>query len=201
MSAPDLVEACVLAGRREDAEAASAMFAGFAQPGAPTWALALAERCRALLSPDPATGYAAALRLHADTDRPFDRARTALLLGEHLRRSGDRGDARRHLRDAVDTFERLGTRAWAERTRAELGDTGEVMGPSDPSALSLLTPQELQIARLARDGLSNPEIGAQLFLSSRTVEWHLRKVYMKLGISSRRELWAASVRTAGSSSA
>src|SRR3954469_11783741 len=188
MSAPDLVEACVLAGRREDAEAASAMFAAFAQPGAPTWARALAERCRALLSPDPAPAYAAALRLHADTDRAFDRARTALLLAEHLRRYGDGGGARSHLRDALETFERLGTRAWAERARAELGDTGEVTSPSDPSAVFVLTPQEMQIARLAAEGHSNGEIAARLFLSPRTVGAQLRAVFVKLAASSRFEL-------------
>jgi DNA-binding NarL/FixJ family response regulator len=91
--------------------------------------------------------------------------------------------------------------AFVERARRELVATGETVRRRSVETRDELTPQEEQIVRLARDGLSNPEIGAQLFLSSRTVEWHLRKVYMKLGISSRRELWPVSVRVAGSSSA
>jgi DNA-binding NarL/FixJ family response regulator len=98
-------------------------------------------------------------------------------------------------------FAAIGMEAFAERTRRELIATGETVRKRSAETRDELTPQEEQIVRLARDGLSNPEIGAQLFLSSRTVEWHLRKVYMKFGISSRRELWAESVRAAGSSSA
>jgi DNA-binding NarL/FixJ family response regulator len=98
-------------------------------------------------------------------------------------------------------FAAIGMEAFAERTRRELVATGETVRKRSAETRDELTPQEEQIVRLARDGLSNPEIGAQLFLSSRTVEWHLRKVYMKLGISSRRELWAVSVRVAGFSSA
>jgi DNA-binding NarL/FixJ family response regulator len=98
-------------------------------------------------------------------------------------------------------FAVIGMEAFAERTRRELVATGETVRKRSAETRDELTPQEEQIVRLARDGLSNPEIAAELFLSSRTVEWHLRKVYMKLGISSRRELWAASARSAGSSSA
>ena len=114
MSAPDLVEACVLAGREDSARQAAETFAQFAQPGAPTWALALAARCRALLSADPAPGLAEALRLHSESDRPFDRARTQLLLGEH----GSGAASREHLRAAADAFEQIGAACWAERARA-----------------------------------------------------------------------------------
>jgi DNA-binding CsgD family transcriptional regulator len=115
-------------------------------------------------------------------------ARTHLLYGEWLRRENRRVDARAQLRAAYELFVTIGMEAFAERARAELQATGErvrrrVVEPRDD-----LTPQELQIARLARDGLSNAEIGARLFLSPRTVEWHLRKVFAKLGIRSRQEL-------------
>ena len=94
-------------------------------------------------------------------------------------------------------FATMGMEGFAERTRRELLATGETVRKRSAEARDELTPQEEQIAQLARDGLSNTEIGAQLFLSSRTVEWHLRKVYAKLGISSRRELWGASPGSAG----
>jgi DNA-binding NarL/FixJ family response regulator len=118
-------------------------------------------------------------------------ARTQLLYGEWLRREGRRLDARGQLRSAYDTFTGLGAEAFAERTRHELLATGEKVRKREVDTLNELTPQEEHIARLARDGHSNPEIGAELFISARTVEWHLRKVFGKLGVSSRRELAAA----------
>jgi DNA-binding CsgD family transcriptional regulator len=189
-SAPDLVEACVRTGRDEQARTAYAVFEGFARPGAPTWALALAARCRALLSQGAAAEheFADASRLHSEVDRPFDQARTELLYGEFLRRERRRTEARQHLRAVLETFERLQAEPWAERARAELRASGETARKRDPSTLADLTPQELQIARLVGEGFSNKDVAGQLFLSPRTVEYHLRKVFMKLGISSRGEL-------------
>jgi DNA-binding CsgD family transcriptional regulator len=190
MSAPDLVEAALRTGHQEEAQAAYAVLEGFAQSGAPSWALALAARCRALLAAESAAEhhFEDALRLHAENHRPYDRARTELLYGEFLRRSRRRMDSREHLRAAVETLEDLGAAPWAERARAELRASGETARKRDPSTLAQLTPQELQIARLVGEGNSNKEVAAQLFLSPRTVEYHLRKVFMKLGISSRSEL-------------
>jgi DNA-binding NarL/FixJ family response regulator len=115
-------------------------------------------------------------------------ARAQLLYGEWLRREGRRGDVREQLRTAHDLFASIGMEAFAERARRELLATGEQVRKRSPETREELTAQEEQIARLARDGLSNPEIGGQLFLSARTVEWHLRKVFTKLHISSRRQL-------------
>jgi DNA-binding NarL/FixJ family response regulator len=111
-----------------------------------------------------------------------------LLYGEWLRREGRRIDAREQLRTAHDTFAAIGMEAFAERARRELHATGEKARKRTADTRGDLTPQEAQIAQLAREGYSNPEIGAQLFLSPRTVEWHLRKVFTKLDISSRKAL-------------
>src|SRR4029079_18057039 len=115
-------------------------------------------------------------------------ARTNLLYGEWLRREGRRVDARAQLRAAHDLLTAIGMEAFAERARAELQATGERVRKRTVETRDELTPQELQIAQLARDGLSNPEIGARLFLSPRTVQYHLGKVFSKLDINSRRQL-------------
>jgi DNA-binding NarL/FixJ family response regulator len=189
MSTPDLVEACIRTGRRDEALAAYAVLDGFARPGAPTWAVALAARCRALLASDHAEAeFAAALQLHLESHRPFDRARTQLLLGEYLRRTRRRVESREHLRAALEAFEALGATLWAERARTELRASGETARRRDPSTIDLLTPQELQIARLVAEGLTNKEVAAQLFLSPRTIHYHLRRVFVKLGITSRTQL-------------
>jgi DNA-binding CsgD family transcriptional regulator len=120
-----------------------------------------------------------------------ERARAHLLYGEWLRREGRRVEAREQLRTAYDLFLAIGMEAFAERARRELLATGEKVRKRTADTREVLTPQEAQIARLARDRYSNPEIGAQLFLSPRTIEWHLRHVFMKLGISSRGQLRAA----------
>jgi DNA-binding CsgD family transcriptional regulator len=189
-SAPDLIEASLRAGRRDTAESAAAEFAEFARPGAPIWALALDARCRGLLAGghEAERAFAQAVGLHAQAQNPFEHARTELLYGEFLRRERRRADARERLRAALDTFERLGAEPWAERARVELRATGETARKRDPSTIDDLTPQELQVARLVGEGYSNKEIAAQLFLSPRTVEYHLRKVFAKLGITSRGEL-------------
>ena len=118
-------------------------------------------------------------------------ARAHLLYGEWLRRENHRVDARAQLRTAYDMFAAIGMEAFAERARRELIATGETVRKRSVETVTTLTAQEACIARLARDGLTNPEIGARLFLSARTVEWHLRKIFTKLGIGSRRELPAA----------
>jgi DNA-binding CsgD family transcriptional regulator len=148
---------------------------------------ALLARCRALIDESSAERhYTDALAL--DALPPFDRARTELLYGEWLRRNRRRIDARVHLRSALDSFEQLGVTPWADRARAELRASGETARRRDPSTRDQLTPQELHIAGLAAGGLTNPEIGAQLFLSPRTIDYHLRKVFTKLGVSSRAQL-------------
>jgi DNA-binding CsgD family transcriptional regulator len=154
------------------------------------WGRGIHARSHALLSRDKAAErlYREAIdRLERTRLRP-DLARAHLLYGEWLRREGRRVDAREQLRTAYDTLATIGMEAFADRARRELLATGERVRRRTEDTRDVLTPQEAQIARLARDGLSNTEIGARLFLSPRTVEWHLRKVFSKLGVSSRREL-------------
>ncbi len=200
-SAGDLVEAAVRADQPEVGRAAlvgtgtSPGFASWAAETAQPWALAVAARCRALLawsddSADPEPHFAAALRLHRHGSRPFELARTELAYGEWLRRvRRRRSQARVHLRAALDVFDRLGATPWSQRARLELRASGETARPR-PAAVppERLTPQELQVARLAAQGGSNRAIAAQLFLSPRTVGYHLHNVFTKLGISSRAEL-------------
>jgi DNA-binding CsgD family transcriptional regulator len=122
--------------------------------------------------------------------RPFNQARTELAYGEHLRRSRRRVDARSHLRSALDLFEGLRATPWAERAAAELRASGETVRKRDESAEAVLTPQERQVAQLVRTGLSNKDVAAQLFVSPRTVDFHLRNVFAKTGVTSRGELAA-----------
>ena len=117
-----------------------------------------------------------------------EHARSRLVYGEWLRRENRRVDARDQLRAAHEMFSRMGAEAFAERARRELSATGETVRKRTVETLDELTAQETHVARLAADGHTNPEIGAQLFISPRTVEYHLRKVFTKLGISSRKEL-------------
>lgn len=119
---------------------------------------------------------------------PFWRARTELLYGQWLRRQRRRQDARRHLRAAIDLFHQLRAQPWEDRAAAELRATGETTRTRGPSPLGQLTPQEQHIAELVADGLTNAEIAARLFLSPRTIDYHLRKAFTKLGITSRTEL-------------
>jgi DNA-binding NarL/FixJ family response regulator len=134
--------------------------------------------------------FEAALRHDHSAQRPFERARNEQSLGEALRRQRRRGEARIHLRNALEVFEKLGTAPWTERARAELRASGETARKRDPSTFDQLTPQEMRIALFASRGDSNPDIAAKLFLSRRTVEYHLRKVFTKLGVTSRAELTA-----------
>ncbi|MGI5325277.1 helix-turn-helix transcriptional regulator [Actinomadura nitritigenes] len=194
-SLPDLVEAAVRAGRPEAGKDAAEWYTGWARQIGRPWAEAIALRCAALLAPDDAADamFAQAVELHRKGGTPFERARTELLYGEWLRRSRRRNDARAQFHSALEAFERLDAAPWAERVRTELRAAGESLAAAGADAgrddlAARLTPQELQVVRLAAAGLSNREIGAQLFLSPRTVGYHLYKAYPKLGVASRGEL-------------
>ena len=187
---PELVEAAVRGGNAGLARDALERLAKTTQPCGTEFALGVEARCRALLSDGAAAGelYREAIeRLRRTRLRP-EVARAHLLYGEWLRRENRRADAREQLRTAHQMLVAIGMEAFAERARKELQATGEKVRKRTVGTRDDLTAQERQIARLARDGLSNPEIGARLFLSPRTVEWHLRNVFTKLGIRSRREL-------------
>ena len=185
---PDAVEAAIRAGRPEEAGQRLEMLRGWVAV-APTKARrALVARCEALLEDrDPDEAFEEATR-YASAVSPLDGARTELMYGEWLRRQRRRTDARVHLRAALEAFRRLGALPWEQRAEAELRATGETARKRDLSAAAQLTPQERQIAGLVAEGLTNREIAAQLFLSPRTVDYHLRKVFTKLGIGSRADL-------------
>jgi DNA-binding CsgD family transcriptional regulator len=189
-AAIELLEAATRRDRPELARAAHERIAAATAVAPTDWALGMRARCRALLSEgETAEGlYREAIERLGRTRLRPDLARAHLLYGEWLRRANRRVDARVHLRAAYDQLTSLGMEAFAERARRELLATGEKLRKRTVETRDELTAQERQIARLARDGLSNPEIGARLFLSPRTVEWHLGKVFTKLGVHSRREL-------------
>jgi DNA-binding CsgD family transcriptional regulator len=192
---PDLVEAAVHAGRPELVAKRVPAYVSWAETSGAREAGALSARSRALLSAgeDADRLYQEALRLHPATERPLDRARTALLYGEHLRRERRRVDARGQLRSALEIFARLGAVRWEERARNELRATGERARRRDPGSLDRLTQQELQVVRAVSQGATNREAAAQLFISPRTVDHHLRSVFRKLGIRSRAELVRAAL--------
>jgi DNA-binding CsgD family transcriptional regulator len=187
---PDYVEAAVRAGRLEGVDRALGEYEQWAHHSAQPWALGLLSTCRALTSEgtDAEAHFLQALELLPADRRPLEYARTQLLLGEVLRRDRRRREAREHLRAAMDAFQQLGAVPWEERARNELRASGETARKRDATTLGDLTPQELQIARLVAAGARNREVAAQLFLSPRTIDYHLRKVFMKTGISSRAEL-------------
>ncbi|GGP02855.1 LuxR C-terminal-related transcriptional regulator [Nonomuraea glycinis] len=180
---PDRVEAAVAVG---EIEAAREALAGLERWGEARSAesRALRLRCRGLLDGD-AADFEEALRLHQE---PFEGARTAMLYGERLRRTQEPGKARGHLRAALETFQRLGAEPWARRALDELRAAGEAAERPASDAWVALTPQELRIARLVAEGASSKEVAVRLFLSPRTIEYHLYKIYPKLGITSRTEL-------------
>jgi DNA-binding CsgD family transcriptional regulator len=187
----ELVEAAMRCNETERARDAFELLAVRTRTCGTDWALGLEARCAALLRDDSATAellYGQAIECLGRTRARPDLARAHLLYGEWLRRDGRRVDAREQLRKAHELCTEMGLRGFAERTRRELGATGETARKRNDGTRADLTAQEAQIARFARDGLTNSQIGAQLFLSPRTVEWHLRHIYPKLGISSRREL-------------
>jgi DNA-binding CsgD family transcriptional regulator len=191
-AAPDLIESAVRAGRPDDARAAWSRLQRFGGPHAPAWALPLIARCGALLAPPAARDrhFKRALTSGARNGRTFDRARTELLFGEHLRRTRRRVEARDHLAAALAEFERVGAAPWAERAHRELRASGETARKRDPSTVNQLTAQEVQIARFVARGATNRDVAAQLFLSKRTIDYHLRRIFAKLAISSRSELVA-----------
>jgi DNA-binding CsgD family transcriptional regulator len=186
---PDRIEAAVRASYDAEARGALEALEGWAaQSGAP-WARPRVLSCRALVVGGDTAGeeYERALELAQGT-RPFDLARIHLLYGEHLRRVRRRADSRLHLRTALDLFERMRAAPWAERAASELRATGETARKRDLSAFDQLTQKEVQIARLVAEGMSNKEVAAQLFLSPRTIDYHLRNVFTKLGLTSRTQL-------------
>jgi len=157
------------------------------------WARARAARCRGLLAApgELESCFDEAIKLHECTPDGFETARTQLAYGARLRRTRRRVRARDQLRTALEIFERLGARPWADQAAAELAATGETARRRDVSTLDELTPQELQIARLLADGKTTRETAAAVFISPKTVEYHLRHIYSKLRIHSRDELVAA----------
>ncbi|SUA74318.1 Transcriptional regulatory protein devR (dosR) [Nocardia otitidiscaviarum] len=188
---PDHMEAAIRGGRTAQADRHLPALAEWAEHTRRPQADALVQRCLALAATDdPEKCYGTALRLHAESEHTYDYARTALLYGEWLRRQRRRTEAHTHLSEASRIFERLAATAWADRARAELTALGDrpVARPHDHDPAARLTPQELQVVRLAAAGLSNRDIAAQLFLSPRTVGHHLYRAYPKLGITKRTEL-------------
>ena len=193
---PELIEAAVRSGSADLAAGPMARLAESTQAGGTDFGLGIESRCRALLGDGDTAErlYRDAIERLARTRYRPDLARAHLLYGEWLRQDRRRTDARAQLRIAHDMFDTIGMEAFASRAARELRATGETVHRRTVSTPGTLTAQEASIARLARDGLTNPEIGAQLFLSARTVEWHLRKIFTKLDIGSRRELRAALAR-------
>jgi DNA-binding CsgD family transcriptional regulator len=187
---PDFIEACIRMDRKDDAALLLDALESRAQAIGRRWGMAAAARCRGLLAPEPeiTSAFETALVLSEDVPSPFERARTLLAYGERLRRSKRRTDARRQLHDALALFEHLGADPWAARARAELAATGEGAAQRVISAADQLTPQELQVALVVAEGATNREAGAKLFLSPKTVEAHLGRIYGKLGVRSRTEL-------------
>jgi DNA-binding CsgD family transcriptional regulator len=190
LSSLDRIEIAVQAGDLEQAEAWLLPLVAFASGTGAPWAKARVAHCRALLADvaDAGQHYEHSLTWHRAAQRPFERARTELAFGEFLRRNGGRVDARSHLRAARTIFDDLGAQHWTERTDQELRASGEKIRRAAPSSLPHLTAQELQVATLVAQGLSNREAAAQLFVSTRTVEYHLRNVFTKLGLTSRTQL-------------
>lgn len=186
----DIVEAAVAIG--DDTTAASAMatldhlVVGTGRP----WASAVIARCRALTSAAGEQQFEVAVRYHRDGTRPFEHGRTLLAYGGWLRRQRRRIDARAHLRAALHLFEQIGATDWEDRARRELRATGATAGHASSNGVDVLTPQEAQVVQFVRTGATNKQIAAQLYLSPRTVDYHLRKVFVKLGVASRAQLIA-----------
>jgi DNA-binding CsgD family transcriptional regulator len=186
----ELVEAAAHLGRRELARDAVDRLSERTSPSGTAWAKGTEARSRALVEDGEAAEdlYRQAIEWLGQCRMAAHLARARLSYGEWLRRQGRRVDARRQLRGAYEMFASMGADGFADRARHELLATGGKVRRRQDDLRDQLTPQEEHIARLARDGRTNPEIGAALYLSPRTVEWHLRKVFTKLGISSRRGL-------------
>ncbi|MDT0528099.1 LuxR C-terminal-related transcriptional regulator [Micromonospora sp. DSM 115977] len=192
MATPYLVEAAATVADRPAASAALAVFDRWASSTASPSRRALSARCHGLLAPrgsaEAEREFRTALRLHPADAGAFERARTELLLGRELRRSRRPRAAREHLHAAREAFTLLGAATWAEQATTELRAAGESVGPPEESAARLLTGQQLRIARLVAEGATNREIAARMFLSTRTVDHHLRNIFHRLNIRSRTQL-------------
>jgi DNA-binding CsgD family transcriptional regulator len=186
----EFIEAAVRTGVPERTTAPLRRLQEISRASGTNWALGVEARSRALVSEGQEAErlYLEAIERLGRTRIRVQLARAHLIYGEWLRRENRRSDARQQLRTAHELLTAMGIDAYAERARRELVATGEVVRRRTVETLHELTAQEAQIARLASDGRTNPEIGAELFISARTVEWHLRKVFTKLGVSSRKEL-------------
>jgi DNA-binding CsgD family transcriptional regulator len=191
----DRVEALARVGRTDEAFQALEEFAD--TPGGGRWALGALARCRGMLADKSYEHhFETALSHHEQDSQPFEKARTQLAYGERLRRARRRADAREHLGEALDVFERLGAAPWADRARVELRATGGAAAEGDAAekeavaaaGLEELTAHELQIARLVAYGMTNREVAAKLFLSPKTIEYHLSQIYRKLDLRSRTQL-------------
>jgi DNA-binding CsgD family transcriptional regulator len=187
---PDLIDAAVRAGELARAVDALERFSAWAPVSRSRSVQGMLARCRATLAggDEAEPLFQEALELHARETPPYERARTQLAYGERLRRERRKIEARAQLRSAIEAFEGVGAELWAKRARGELNATGESARKRDASTIDDLTPQELRIAQLVAAGASNRDAAAQLFVSPKTVEYHLRKVFLKLGLSSRIEL-------------
>jgi DNA-binding CsgD family transcriptional regulator len=185
----DLLECYILEGMEDAARRElSRLEQAGANPAMPTTA-AVAARSRALLEPAAYEEHMTeALRLHSISDMPFERARTELMIGQHLRRHSQPAKARPLLNSALAIFDRLGAPDWASRARNELLATGIRIPEREAAGLTTLTPQELQVALAVAHGHSNREVAGLLFLSTKTIEFHLSNVYHKLGINRRARL-------------
>ena len=194
--APELTETFLRLGRVDDAMAAAAGHEQSARAKGQPWALARAARTRGLLAPDAEieAEFDDAIALHGQTPDVFETARTRLAYGARLRRAGRRIRAREELREAIEVFDSLGAAPWSSLARVELEATGETARKRDASTLDQLTPQELQIAFLLAEGRTTREAAAAMFLSPKTIEYHLRNVYRKLDVRSRPELSEAVTR-------
>jgi len=187
--AGDRIEAAIRSGKRDRAADALSEFEVWATTARPASAQFRLSASGALLAGgDEATRHFEQALEAADTARPFDPARRRLAFGKHLRRERRRVDSRVHLRAAFEAFEQIRAAPWTERARSELRATGESARKRDPSTYDQLTHKEIQIARLVAEGMSNKEVAAQLFLSPRTIDYHLRKIFAKLGLTSRMQL-------------
>ena len=189
-SAPELVEVCLRSGDDLKARGAADDFIRRADKKGQPWSLARAARCRGLLAEGGTfeSYFVEALGHHESTLDTYEQARTRLCYGERLRRAKRKRHARVQLRAAISGFEELGAVPWVKRAHAELSATGEVARRRDVGTIYQLTPQELQVAMVLAEGKTTREAAAQLFLSPKTIEYHLRNAYRKLGINSRDEL-------------
>ncbi|NEE02519.1 helix-turn-helix transcriptional regulator [Phytoactinopolyspora halotolerans] len=189
-SVPELIEALARSDQTERASEYLQRFEDWTMRISSPFLQAMTARCRALVASgvDVDGEFEHALRMMDESATPFELARTELLFGEHLRRERRRAEAQTHLKAALDTFRRLGASSWADRARNELRAAGGSGPRRRPSLMATLTPQERRIALAVSEGSTNREVAAQLFLSPRTVDYHLRKIFQKTGISSRTEL-------------